>query len=46
MIVWNLVSSVQWQQVYPGIFGIVPHVFVSRLMRPMDEAYVRQFVDA
>lgn len=50
VIVWNLVPSLQWQQIHPGIFGIAAHVLalvvVSRLTRPMDEAHVRQFVDA
>jgi SSS family solute:Na+ symporter len=50
VIVWNLVPSLQWQQIHPGIFGIAAHVLtlivVSLRTQPMDEEHVRQFVEA
>ncbi len=50
VIVWNLVPSLQWQQLHPGIFGIGVHivvlVVVSKLTAPMDGEHVRKFVEA
>ena len=50
VIVWNLVPSLQWQQMHPGIFGIGVHivvlVVVSKLTAPMDGEHVRKFVEA
>jgi len=50
VVIWNLVPSLQWQQIHPGIWGIAAHlvtlVAVSKLTKPMDDAHVRTFVDA
>ncbi|MFQ5743525.1 MAG: sodium:solute symporter [Acidobacteriota bacterium] len=49
-VVWNLAPSLQWQQIHPGIWGVVANlvtmVVVSLATTPMDEAHVRQFVIA
>ena len=38
----------QWQQIHPGIFGVLANVLVlvvvSLATRPMDEDHVAQFV--
>lgn len=49
-IVWNLVPSLQWQGIHPGIWGLAAHILalvtVSYMTRPMDPAHVRTFVEA
>ena len=50
VIVWNLVPSLQWQQLHPGIWGIGVHILVlvvvSKRTAPMDGEHVRKFVEA
>ncbi len=50
VIVWNLIPSLQWQQIHPGIWGVAVHVLVlvvvSKLTTPMDPEHVRTFVEA
>jgi SSS family solute:Na+ symporter len=47
-ILFNLVPSLQWQGIHPGIWGLLANVpvqvAVSLLTPPMDEAHVDQFV--
>jgi SSS family solute:Na+ symporter len=49
-LIWNLVPSLQWQEIHPGIWGVAAHVValvtVSLLTSPMDPAHVRKFVEA
>lgn len=46
-LVWNLFPSLQWQQIHPGIWGIVANVFflvtISMTTRPMAEEHVEKF---
>ncbi len=48
VVLFYYVPALQWQQVQPGIFGLVANlvtlVVVSLLTSPMDEAHVDQFV--
>jgi SSS family solute:Na+ symporter len=47
-IVWNAYPALQWQQIHPGIWGVLANVLVlvavSLMTRPMDEGHVAQFV--
>jgi len=47
-IIWRAYPGLQWQQIDPGIFGLIANVIalvtVSLLTKPMDEDHVRQFV--
>ena len=47
-VVWNLVPSLQWQQIHPGIWGVAANVVtlvvVSLATSPPDEEHVRHFV--
>lgn len=47
-ILWNLVPSLQWQSIHPGIWAlavnVVVMVAVSLSTEPMDEEHVEQFV--
>jgi SSS family solute:Na+ symporter len=47
-VVWNLVPSLQWQGIHPGIWGLAINVpvlvLVSLLTAPMDDEHVEQFV--
>ncbi|HKK08922.1 MAG TPA: sodium:solute symporter family protein [Gemmatimonadota bacterium] len=47
-VVWNLVPSLQWAGVRPGIYGVVANVIVlvavSLATPPMDEEHVAEFV--
>ena len=48
-LVWLVFPSLQWQQIHPGIFGLIANVFclvvVSKATRRMDESHVRQFME-
>jgi len=50
VVLWNLVPSLQWQDIHAGIWGIGAHlitlVVVSLLTQPMDSEHVRKFVEA
>ncbi len=45
--IWLLFPALQWQQIHPGIFGLVANVIclvvVSLATRPMDEEHLQQF---
>jgi SSS family solute:Na+ symporter len=47
-LIWLVFPSLQWQQIHPGIFGLIANVFclivVSKATRPMDTAYVDTFM--
>ena len=47
-IIWREFPGLQWQQIDPGIFGLVANVItmvtVSLATEPMDEEHVQQFV--
>ena len=47
---FNIYPSLQWQQIHPGIWGVMANVFamivVSMLTNPMKEEHVRQFIEA
>jgi SSS family solute:Na+ symporter len=47
-VIWRAFPALQWQQIDPGIFGLVANVIamvtVSLATEPMDEEHVRQFV--
>lgn len=47
-IVWNLVPTLQWQQVHPGVWGVAANFLttlaVSRATEPMDPTHVSEFV--
>ena len=47
-VIWNLYPALHWQQIHPGIWGVVANaialVTVSLASAPMDEEHVRQFV--
>ena len=47
-VIWNLWPSLQWQDVHPGIWGLVANLLVlvvaSLATEPMDQAHVDQFV--
>jgi Na+(H+)/acetate symporter ActP len=47
-VIWREYPGLQWQQIDPGIFGLVANVIamvtVSLATKPMDEEHVRQFV--
>ena len=49
-LIWNLVPSLQWQEIHPGIWGVAAHVVtlvtVSLFTSPMEPAHVRMFVEA
>lgn len=49
-VIWNLFPSLQWQQIHPGIWGLVVNVvlliLVSLATRPMEEGHVHQFMTA
>ncbi|HSF19720.1 MAG TPA: sodium:solute symporter family protein [Vicinamibacteria bacterium] len=49
-ILWNLVPTLQWQDIHPGIWGLTAHVVVliavSLRTPPMDRDHVRQFMSA
>ncbi len=46
-LVRRVFPSLQWQQIHPGIFGLVTNVFcliaVSRWTQPMAEEHDQQF---
>jgi len=48
VILFEYVPALQWQQIHPGIFGVVANVVVlaavSLATTPMDEDHVAQFV--
>lgn len=50
VVLWNLVPSLQWHDIHPGIWGIGAHlitlVTVSLLTAPMDSEHVRKFIEA
>lgn len=50
VLIWNLVPSLQWQDIHPGIWGIGAHVValvgVSLVTSPMEPEHVRRFVEA
>jgi SSS family solute:Na+ symporter len=45
---WNLRPALQWQEIHPGVWGLVANVVVmvtvSMLTRPMAPEHVRRFV--
>jgi SSS family solute:Na+ symporter len=47
-VVWHAYPQLQWQQIDPGIYGLVANVIamvaVSLATEPPDEEHVRQFV--
>ena len=47
-VVWNLVPSLQWYGIHPGVWALLANVLVmipvSLLTPPMDEDHVAQFV--
>ena len=47
-IVWNLVPSLQWLGIHPGIWGLLANVptlvVVSLATPPMDAAHIDEFV--
>ena len=47
-VLWNLFPALQWQEIHPGIWGLVANVLaltaVSLSTRPMDPEHVRQYV--
>ncbi len=47
-VVWNLWPVLQWQQIHPGVWGLVANVLtltgVSLATPPMEPDHVRQFV--
>jgi SSS family solute:Na+ symporter len=47
-IVWNVYPGLQWQQIHPGIWGVLANILVlvavSLATRPMDPEHVAQFV--
>jgi len=47
-VIWHSYPGLQWQQIDPGIFGLVANVValvvVSLLTEPMDDDHVQQFV--
>lgn len=49
-ILWNLIPSLQWQGIHPGIWGVAANAAllaaVSLLTRRMPEEHVREFVVA
>lgn len=49
-VLWNVFPALQWQQIHPGIWGVLANVavlvVVSLATRPMDKAHVAQFVVA
>jgi SSS family solute:Na+ symporter len=49
-LIWNLVPSLQWHEIHPGIWGVAAHVVtlvtVSLFTSPMEPAHVRMFVEA
>lgn len=48
VVLVHSVSALQWQQIHPGIFGVVANVLVliavSLATRPMDKEHVARFV--
>ena len=48
VVLFNLRPELQWQQIHPGIWGIVANVVVmvtvSQATKPMDPEHVRQYV--
>jgi len=48
VVVWNLLPGLQWQDVHPGVWGVVANavtlVAVSLLTEPMEEEHVDEFV--
>ena len=46
-LIWLVFPSLQWQQIHPGIFGMVANVFcliaVSLWTQPMADEHVQQF---
>ncbi|HLV00039.1 MAG TPA: sodium:solute symporter family protein, partial [Acidobacteriota bacterium] len=48
-LIWNLYPQLQWQDIHPGIWGIVGNVLVliivSLVTRPMDAEHVSQFIE-
>jgi SSS family solute:Na+ symporter len=48
-LIWLAFPSLQWQQIHPGIFGLMANVFflivVSKATQPMDEAHVDKFME-
>lgn len=47
-VVWNLAPELAWQDIHPGIWGVVANtltlIAVSLATRPMDEDHVAEFV--
>lgn len=48
VVVFNYAPELQWQQIHPGVFGLVANAValaaVSLATEPMDEHHVQQFV--
>lgn len=48
VVLWNLVPSLQWLDIHPGIWGVAANAVVmaavSLLTSPMSEEHVREFV--
>lgn len=47
-LVWNLFPALQWDNIHPGVWGIVANVItlgiVSRMSRPLPREHVERFV--
>ncbi len=47
-VVWNLIPTLQWQQIHPGIWGLAANtsilLAVSLATRPMDPTHVTDFI--
>lgn len=49
-LIWNIFPYLQWQQIHPGVWGLVGNVIVlvvvSLATRPMNQRHVREFTDS
>ena len=49
-LIWNIFPHLQWQQIHPGVWGLVGNVIVlvvvSLATRPMNQRHVREFTDS
>ena len=47
-LIWNLYPPLQWQEIHPGLWGLVVNfvvlIVVSLATKRMDEAHVKCFV--
>ena len=47
-ILWNVYPQLQWQQIHPGVWGLLANIVVlitmSLLTAPMDPDHVRDYV--